>query len=244
MAERRRPSIWQEARMGAELARMLAHPIYTGQGVPRGDKRVVLVLPGLFANDLYLEPLHRWLRRIGYTPLRSTLLVNAGCPQELCEQVESHLHAQMKLRSGPVAILGHSRGGILAWAMAARLGDKLSDLILLGSPAPAVARSMSGVSLQNAPAGEAVARASARARRILDPDCDVPLCGCPFPTDLQKHVSARTKVLSIYSAEDPIVPKSACRVPHATNIEVHGTHSGLPYNVDALRAIADALADR
>ena len=47
---------------------------------------------------------------------------------------------------------------------------------------------------------------------------------------------------SIYSGEDPIVPTSACRVPGGRNIEVTGTHSGLPYNVDALRAIAEALA--
>jgi pimeloyl-ACP methyl ester carboxylesterase len=243
MVERVRPSVWQEARVGAELAHLLAHPIYTGRGVTRGDKRVVLVLPGLFASDLYLEPMHRWLRRIGYTPLRSTLLVNVGCPQELCEQVEAHLGAQMKLHPGRVAIIGHSRGGILAWVMAARLGATATNLILLGSPAPAVVRSMSGMSLMSQTrAGARVAQASARARQILDPDCDVPACGCPFPADLQKRLSPETKVTSIYSVEDPIVPKSACRVQGGSNIEVAGTHSGLPYNVEALRAIAGALA--
>ena len=243
MAERARPSVWQEARVGAELARLLAHPIYTGRGVPRGDKRAVLVLPGLFANDLYLEPLHRWLRRIGYTPLRSTLLVNVGCPQELRQQVEAHLEAQRKLRPGRVAIIGHSRGGILAWAIAAGMGRDVSTLVLLGSPAPAVVRSMDGVSLvTQTRAGARLQQASVRARQILDPDCDVPWCGCPFPADLQKRLAPETKVTSIYSGEDPIVPTSACRVPGGRNIEVTGTHSGLPYNVDALRAIAEALA--
>ena len=166
MAERARPSVWQEARVGAELARLLAHPIYTGRGVPRGDKRAVLVLPGLFANDLYLEPLHRWLRRIGYTPLRSTLLVNVGCPQELRQQVEAHLEAQRKLRPGRVAIIGHSRGGILAWAIAAGMGRDVSTLVLLGSPAPAVVRSMDGVSLvtQTRAGRGSSKRACARAR--------------------------------------------------------------------------------
>lgn len=245
MARRARPSVWQEARVGSELAQLLADPVYQGHGVPRGDRRLVLVLPGLFANDLYLDPLHRWLRRIHYTPVRSTLLVNAGCPQRLREQVEQHLRLQMLQRPGPVAIIGHSRGGIVAWAMAAALGDKISHLVLLGSPAPAVARTMGRVPLMNeAPAGEAVARASTRARQILDPDCDVPQCGCPFPADMQGRPSRRTKVVSIYSTEDPIVPPSACRVTSGRNVEVAGTHSGLPYNVDALRAIAETLAQR
>jgi pimeloyl-ACP methyl ester carboxylesterase len=244
MVDRARPSIWQEARVGAELARLLSDPVFHGRDVPRGDKRPVLVLPGLFANDLYLEPLHKWLRRIGYTPVRSTLLVNAGCPQDLCTQIESHLTQQMEVRPGRAALIGHSRGGILAWAIAQRLGVRASHLVLLGSPAPAVVRSMKmPAEFAKAPAGRAVARAGNRAREILDPDCDVPACGCPFPADMQKALHRDTKVTSIFSGEDPIVPKSACRVPGGNNIEVSGTHSGLPYNVAALRAIAVALAN-
>ena len=62
----------------AEFGLLLADPIYWGVGGPRGDRHSVLVLPGLFAGDGYLEPLHRWLLRVGYTPVRSGLKRNPG----------------------------------------------------------------------------------------------------------------------------------------------------------------------
>ncbi|HEY8173891.1 MAG TPA: alpha/beta fold hydrolase [Dehalococcoidia bacterium] len=243
MAERVRPSIWQEARVGGELARLVGDPVYGGDGLPRGDGRYVLILPGLFANDLYLQPMHRWLRKMRYRPLRSTLLVNAGCPQRLCEEIEGHLRVQTETRPGPIALIGHSRGGILAWAIAARLQERASHLVLLGSPAPAVVRAMDAQRvLAGKPAGAAVQRAGNRARQMLDPDCDVPECACPFPVDMRRPLHARTRVVSIYSSEDPIVPKAACRVRGGRNVEVQGTHSGLAYNIDAYRVIAETLA--
>ena len=75
-------------------------------------------------------------------------------------------------------------------------------------------------------------------------DCDAPECGCAFLTDVRAPLHSHTRVTSIYSSEDPIVPKSACRVPGAANHEITGTHSGLAYNVEALRLIAAALAQR
>jgi pimeloyl-ACP methyl ester carboxylesterase len=234
-----------EARIGEEFARLLRSPVYRGRDVPRGDGRLVLVLPGLFGNDLYLEPMHSWLRRIGYTPVRSSLLVNAGCPQRLIEEVDSHLSIQRQTRRGPIAIIGHSRGGILARALAANLQNDASHLVLLGSPAAAVTRAMDYQrEAEQVPGGARVYRAGQRARQLLDPDCDAPECGCAFLTDVRASLHPSTRVTSIFSSEDPIVPRSACRVPGASNHEITGTHSGLAYNIDALRLIADALAER
>jgi pimeloyl-ACP methyl ester carboxylesterase len=245
MATRSRPSVLQEARIGEEFARLLRSPVYRGRDLPRGDGRLVLVLPGLFGNDLYLEPMHSWLRRIGYTPVRSSLLVNAGCPQRLAEEVDGHLAIQRQTRRGPVAIIGHSRGGILARALAAKLQADASHLILLGSPAAAVTRAMDYQrEAAQVPAGARVYRAGMRARQLLDPDCEAPDCGCAFLTDVRATLHPRTRVTSIFSSEDPIVPRSACRVPGAANYEITGTHSGLAYNTQALTLIAEALAAR
>ena len=238
-----RPSFLSEARAAGELARLLTDPLFYGVGVPRGDKRHVLVLPGLFASDSYLEPLHIWLRRIGYRPIRSTLRVNAGCPQRLREQIDENIQRYTETRPGPIALIGHSRGGILARAIAAELQDDASHLILLGSPVGALMRSPSWSSMKTHPPADAsVKRASDRARELLDPDCNVPDCGCPFPADLARPLSVHTRVLSIYSAADPIVPAWACPYPGAHNVEVTGTHSGLVYNHPVLEAIASSLA--
>jgi len=232
-----------EARIARELRDLLRHPVYRGEALPRGNGRLVLVLPGLFANDLYLTPMHRWLRRIGYRPIRSTLLFNAGCPQRLSEQIEEHVRERRESfrRRDPIAIIGHSRGGILGWALAARLQEDVSHLILLGSPAHWVARLIGATPLDAARRAVPVQRASDRVRQLLDPDCTMPACGCPFPGDLQRPLHHATRIASIYTHEDPIVPPAFCPVPGAHNVEVSGTHSGLAYNIETYQVIAEVL---
>src|SRR5205823_13159167 len=124
--------------------------------------------------DVWPERLRAWLRRIGYRPVRSTMTINAGCPDRLRTQVESALRREMDRRPGPVAIIGHSRGGMLGWAIASRLQEQASHLLLLGSPAPAVVRMMRSDpnATQNPLAASPVAQAGQRALRLLDPDCN------------------------------------------------------------------------
>ena len=120
------PSLTRETWAWAEFVQLLADPIYYGSGLPRGDGRLVVVLPGLFGNDWYLHPLRVWLGRIGYQPVPSTLAVNAGCPERLTREVEANLARRREAVAGPVALIGHSRGGILARAIASRLGHEAS----------------------------------------------------------------------------------------------------------------------
>lgn len=234
----------REAAALGELAALQLDPCYAGIGLPRGDGRVVLVLPGLFGNDFYLQPLHHWLRRLGYAPARSTLTINAGCPERLRTQVESGLQHHRRRRPGPVALIGHSRGGMLAWAIASRLQEAASHLVLLGSPAPAVVammRSAGGVSYAAAATGP-VAAAGRRSLQLFDPDCNVPECGCPYTDDLRRDLSPGTRVLAVYSKDDPIVAPAACQFAGATNVEVAGTHSGLVYNRAVYPTMARFLA--
>ena len=232
----------REAAALAELAALQRDPAYLGVGLPRGDGRLVLVLPGLFGNDFYLQPLHHWLRRLGYRSTHSTLLVNAGCPERLRTQVEVKLRERRERRPGPVALIGHSRGGMLAWAIASRLQDDASHLVLLGSPAPAVVAMMSaGIGPDHRTVARgSVANAGRRSLQLLDPDCNVPDCGCPYTQDLRRDLSPRTRVLAVYSRDDQIVSPAACQVAPGigTNVEVTGTHSGLVYN----RAVYPTLA--
>jgi pimeloyl-ACP methyl ester carboxylesterase len=220
-------------------------PVYRGAGVPRGDGRLVLVIPGLFGSDLYLEPMNAWLRRIGYRPVRSTVAVNAGCPERLRNQVEAALQRAVGRHPGPVAIIGHSRGGMLGWAIASRLQDQASHLALLGSPAAAVVAMMR--SNPNSPptlavGNTAVAQAGQRALRLLDPDCTVPACGCPYTVDLRTKLSSTTRVLSVRSRDDKVVPPRASEVSGADNVVVGGTHSGLVYNRAVYPILGEFLA--
>jgi triacylglycerol lipase len=228
-----------EAPAMRELAALHGDPIYYGRGAPKGDGRPVLVVPGLFGNDAYLHPLRWWLRRIGYSPVRSGLVLNAGCPDRLSRQLDSAV-ALGSRSTRPVVLVGHSRGGMLCWALASRLQDRVSHLVLLGSPAPAVVamfRSERSVPIASM-ARSGVARAGARALALLDPDCTVPACGCAYVDDLRRPLHPGTQVLAVRSREDRIVPPEACVVRAGENVEVGGTHSGLVYN----RAVYPHLA--
>ena len=243
MVINRQASLAGESLAAVEFAQLFGDPVYYGIGAARGDGRHVVVLPGLFGNDWYLYPLRSWLARIGFRPVRSSLAINAGCPERLSRQVEQQIKRRLTSRPGPVALIGHSRGGILARAIAARLGDEASHLILLGSPVGAILRAGGRFANGSAPAAPAIAEASTCARRMMDPDCNVPDCGCPFPVDLARPLNVDTKVVSIYSVDDPIVPEWACPVPGARNVEVRGTHTGLAYNRAVYRELATTLSE-
>jgi pimeloyl-ACP methyl ester carboxylesterase len=234
-----------EAQAFGEFAALHRDPVFFGVGVPRGDGRTVLVIPGLFGNDAYLQPLQIWLRRIGYSPAWSTLFPNAGCPERLSGQLRRALGAQRRDTSRPLAVIGHSRGGMLAWALASHLQHEVSHLVLLGSPAGAAVESIRAGGSFTPPPGIAhssVVEAGKQALRLLDPDCDVPACGCPYVEDLKRPLSADTRVLSIYSRDDAVVAAAASRVTGAENVEVSGTHAGLVANRAVYRDVGRFLA--
>ena len=245
MVQQRLSSVSREPLALQEFALLMADPVFYGVGVPRGDGRPALVLPGLFGNDFYLQPMHSWLGRIGYRPVPSTFWVNAGCPERLTGQAQEPLERRLSRTEKPAVLIGHSRGGILAKAIATRLSERASHLVLLGSPVGAMMR-FRWDSISSGPNGASrrLGEASSRVRNLLDPDCDAPDCGCAFVPDLRAPLHRTTKVVSIYSRDDPIVPAWTCQLPAAENVEVSGTHSGLAFNGAVYRALAEQLSSK
>jgi pimeloyl-ACP methyl ester carboxylesterase len=227
-----------------DLGALITDPLFYGIGVPRGDGRPVVVIPGLLGNDLYLQPLRRWLGCIGYSPVRSTLAFNAGCLQRLREQIAAEIARRTDGDPTPVALIGHSRGGVLAWALASELQERASHLVLLGSP---VATFRASVASGNPypPAGTVgrmLMRISEQLRELLDPDCKYPTCGCPMVRDFASPLSARTAVLSIQGTEDLVVRETAQSTGHGQNVRVHASHVGLVYNAQVYRTLGRFLA--
>jgi hypothetical protein len=72
-----------------DLEALLIDPTFYGVGVPPGDGKLVAMIPGLFGSDSYLLPLNNWLCCLGYTPVRSTLSINAGCMQDARTTVQA-----------------------------------------------------------------------------------------------------------------------------------------------------------
>ena len=223
-----RPSLALEQRAGVELAELLASPVYYGLGVPRGDGRSVLLLPGFLGSDSYLTILGGWLRRIGYRPAQSGIPFNAGSMVRLLRHVERRCE-ELAAREGRLTIIGHSLGGIFARITAVNRPDLVEDVIALGSPLVGNPR-----------------HASHPLVRALG---DMMILGDSEREDwamrqLAQPLSEDVRLTSIYTREDAVVHYRACLDddPQSDCIEVRGTHTGLAWNAAVYRHLGRLLA--
>ena len=97
----------------------------------QGDRRrPVLLIPGFLAGDSSLTVLAGWLRRRGHEVRTSGIRLNVGCAgREL-----KRLRAALDAFGEPAVVIGQSRGGTLARALAARHPDSIAAVMTLGSP--------------------------------------------------------------------------------------------------------------
>ena len=102
-----------------QFASLARDPIGYGVGVPRGDGRPILLIPGFTAGDWSLGTLARWLGRIGYKPYLSGIDLNVGCPRRKVELVGWRVEKIARETGQRVTIIGHSLGGVLGRAIAA-----------------------------------------------------------------------------------------------------------------------------
>jgi pimeloyl-ACP methyl ester carboxylesterase len=228
-----------ETRACLEAARLFVDPVLAGYRVPRGDGRPVVLAPGFGAGDSTLVVLAAWLRRIGYRPYRCGFVTNTDCSDRALDRVDAVVARAWQRHGRRVAVVGHSRGGHYARAIAARRPERVSHAISMGADLDALLGASQPI-LYAVGAARQAARVSGRARRD---QCLTLHCGCdfsrdygrPFPTD-------SVRLTSIYSKGDGVVRWQASRVPEADCVEVTGSHVGLIFNRKAYRAIAGALA--
>src|ERR1700735_2970549 len=122
------------AASAAEVANLLASPVWLGLAIPRGYGRPILLVPGLGAPDGSMLLLGRWLRLRGYRTYGAKSRLNVACSERVCIRLEERLEQIARAHGEPVAIVGHSRGGVLAKALAAARPDLVSGIVTLGSP--------------------------------------------------------------------------------------------------------------
>jgi pimeloyl-ACP methyl ester carboxylesterase len=234
----------RELLVAVDATQLMIDPAFYGIGVVRGNGKRVVAIPGLFGSDLYLLPLLSWLYRIGYSPICSDMASNVGCLQRLRGAILQRINQRLERDPRPIALIGHSRGGVLAWALASHLQERVSHVVLLGSPVASFAISVESGTTAAAPVGgvgRMLMQASTVVRNMLDPDCDYPRCGCSFVGDAMGSLSASTSVLSIHGRNDLIVPKEA-QVSENETLVVNASHVGLVYSLEVYRALGRFLA--
>ena len=229
-----------ETRWILELSRLLVDPVFRGGAdIPRGDGRAVVLMPGFLAGDQTLAVLAGWLWRLGYVPHTCGFIANVDCSDRALQRLERKVAALRQRHGRRVALVGHSRGGHFARALASRRPDDVSHAISLGADL----RGMFGISVPTLYAVAAVRRALHATRRTRSERCFTADCGCAFIADYTRAFPTDcVRLTSIYSRGDGVVRWEGCVVPEADCVEVTGSHVGLIFNRKAYRAIAAALA--
>jgi pimeloyl-ACP methyl ester carboxylesterase len=218
-----RGNLLGEARIQLELAMLLASEVYRGVGVPRGDGAPVVLVPGFLAGDASLAVLRAWLRRLGHRTYRSGIAWNVDCSETAVRRLDRRV-ADVAERTGrSVALIGHSRGGLLAHAVAVRRPSRVRQLTL---------------------AAVGWARLGQNLLRPARPQCLTTTCPCAFSDDLRRI--SPVPLTSIRTSEDGIVRPQSCVVAEddegrVRNVAVRGSHVGLCVNAAAYRVIAAAL---
>jgi pimeloyl-ACP methyl ester carboxylesterase len=234
------PPLWREGLLGLEAASLLRSPVWRGTGLSRGDERPVLLIPGFLAGDNSLSLMTHWLRGLGYRTRSAGIRANIDCSASVTDALEARIEEMSARYGGPVAIVGQSRGGIIARALAVRRPELVSGIVTLGSPTksmlqvhPAVLGSIGVVSLLG----------SLKLRQAFTFSCLRGECCLKFRDELRTPPSEDVGFVSIYSKGDGIVDWHACVDPFAhQNIEVHSSHCGMSVNAEVYRHVAEALA--
>lgn len=232
------PPIWLEGRFPVELQALGRDPVIAGVGVPHGDDAPVVLVPGFLAGDPSLATMTYWLRRLGYHTAKAGIRANVDCSSASVDRLEARVEEVCWQHGRPVAIIGQSRGGTFATALARRRPDLVSGIVTLGSPLlnqlavhPLVRMNITVVGLLGT-----LGVPGLFSQACLNGDCCADLRvenDAPMPPGLP--------FVSVYSRTDGIVDWRACLHPDAEHVEVEASHCGMAVNPEVYRAVAEAL---
>jgi triacylglycerol lipase len=222
-----------ELRYWLELARLLADGRF--RDVARSDDaRPVLLIPGFLAGDASLTVLGGWLHRRGHEVHASGILVNAGCAGKLLTRLEGRLAAL----DAPVVVIGQSRGGALARALAAGNPESVAALVTLGSPildplavSPSVLRTVSSLARLG----------DLGLPGVFSTECRDGACCTEFNALLRTPLPTDMPTLAVHSRSDGIVDWRACLDPYAECVEIDGSHCGMAVNAGVYRELERLL---
>lgn len=233
--------ILNEALFALDLVLLHAAPLYYGVGIPHGDGSAVVLIPGFLCPDLYLTPLHEWLRRIGYKPVFSGIGVNTECPNLLITRQLNKAIDLARAKTGRnVHLIGHSLGGVIARAIAAQRPMDVASVITLGAP---FRGTVAHASILGA-ASMVRKRILARHGSAVLPDCYTARCTCDFLESLACVMPPPVLQTAIYTESDGVVDWRYCKTDTPQmDFRVSGTHIGLAFNPSAYSVIANRLAE-
>lgn len=259
--------IRRELRAAVELSALLRSPLFRAPPAAPEKGLPVLLITGVYANDATMRPLAVWMRRMGYSPKRAGLRFNADCSEAEMRRLADRLERAVERAGRPAAIVGWSRGGLFARALAVRRPDLVSGIVTLGSPLlnplgyvhPFLHLALEATStlgdrgvpgllshkcadewaLDGATDPNRISRALiARTRRLL---AGGERCCEQFWGEVRAPFPGDVSFVSLYSKSDAIVNWLACLDPYARHVEVDASHCGMGVSLHVYRVLTVEL---
>lgn len=227
------------------LTRFVSEPVALSLAPLAPEGRAVIAMPGFTGSDETMSAINTFLTTLGYRSVSWGLGQNHGYrSRRFFEGQLDRLGDTVARRADetglPVALVGHSLGGVYAREVARRHPDLIDRVITLGSPAHFGGARGAGLNtavrsaddLKNTRRGVASLAGRVRASRDEPPE-GVPLVSIYSPLDAVVPVRM-AKIPDAFAAREPGVPRE--------NLEVACSHMGMAVNSLVLLAIADRLA--
>ncbi len=198
--------------------------------IPRGDGHPVILIPGFTATDRSMGLLRRFLVDAGYNARGWGQGRNRGVNEDTLLSLENYLQALCDEFQQPVSVIGWSGGGMYARALAHRQAGSIRQVITMGSPFK-----LTEETLHYLPEG------ITRLHDRLSPNDDT-ASSLGAEAWLQSPPVPST---SLYSERDGLAPWPFCLDESdrlSQNLQVPGSHAGMPASPFTFYVIADRLA--
>lgn len=223
-----------EARSPYEQRMLRRSPLWTGEGIPAGGARPMLVITGFLAAPRSARSLLHVMSAARWQVEAAAVGRNSGPAYVGLDAAESDLQRIYAEAGHPVTLVGHSRGGQFARILAVRYPHMVAQVIAVGTP---LLVKYPGFAAVKVPA------------EVLDKTWRAGAFGQVFPdrereVDRDRYAEFPSGIdfVSIYSRTDGIVDWRTSIEPAAHTIEVNASHRGLINGVAGIRAIGEALA--
>jgi triacylglycerol lipase len=226
-----------ELRYTAELAQLLTSREFRSVE-RRDDAPPALLIPGFMASDRSLTVLRGWLRRRGHRVRTSGIRANVGCAGSLVDRLELRLQELAQDAGEPVVLIGQSRGGALARALAVRNPRSVRALVMLGSP---VVDSLAVSAQVLRTVRWMAALGDIGVPGVFSSSCKDGACCEEFRAQLAAPLPRSLRATAVYSRSDGIVDWRACVDPFANAVEVDSSHGGMSVNLAVYKLLDRAL---
>ena len=193
---------------------------------PKGDGHDVLFLPGFLWSDQSTYIMRHQITQLNYRTHGWQLGPNFG-PSTIGENGEilaERIEAIARSASGPISIIGHSLGGIMARSFALRNPELVRQVISVGSPFVPEPRGVN-------------ATVSRLHDWLAGPSSLDEMPECP--------VALKVPFTAIFSHWDGLVSPAVCTEiasERTQNIGVYGSHLGMMVNPAVYYVVADRLS--